>query len=939
VLVSSGRATSTACGAGMRWRCMAAGTVLLLAGAARPAPASTLYSVTDDGRALMRIDAVQAQPEWTHAITGLQPGERIVTADGDLGGRIYVITDGQRLYTIDPSTVSAQLVAPLSAALPATPMAMDLNPVDASIRVITSDGDNFTINAQTGRVTSATRVTAGFAISAIAHSDNRPGAHTTTLYGLDAVRGQLLRIGVADGVAAADTGAVTVVGRANEGFARQYDLHAAMFDIATDGAAYAVLTTPDRAYTVLSRIDLTTGLILPGRDLPAGRSRGLAAAASGALEFTQRELAGPAGESGIVNIVVTRTGGSDGVLSARVAVLRSTATANADYVFVPTTLTFADGDTTPQSLPCTILDDAELEPIETVVFGLTEPGAGVQFGEIDSMALAIVSNDRQHLQSFLGFGINSPVSVGLRPGGLPNVVSYSTSASSLTVTGGTATNTWAATSPVRWRSDRGFSGVAADQTQPFAAVPHWFVSDIPLQPGINTLTFSTENGERVAYLTLVVTVESYTYSFAEGAAGPFFDTEIAVANPTDTPAPIALTYLTALKTTVEIEDYLAPLTRQVYSAGAVSAVAEAGAFAATVTSRHAVPLVVERTMQWGVGGYGSHAARAVDGANTSWYFAEGAQGFFQTFLLLGNPDAHANAVTVDWLREGAGRLTTQYTLPPRSRTTIIARDIPGLANMAFGIKVTFARPGIAERAMYFGDDPVFAGGHATAGVPAPATSWLLAEGSTGEFFDTFILLLNPNPFAVSVVVTFFPTDIESRVFQLPAESRLTLNLETLDPRLRARANVSALVQSHYPIVAERAQYWPGHAAGWHESHVSFGGRLSQAWAFADGRVGGANADQTYLLLLNPSGDDADVGVTFHLAPGTWLFKRFAVPARTRLTVAIAGATSDVPEITNARFWIVLDSSVPISAERSTYSNDADGMIFSAGAHVVGAPLR
>ena len=39
---------------------------------------------------------------------------------------------------------------------------------------------------------------------------------------------------------------------------------------------------------------------------------------------------------------------------------------------------------------------------------------------------------------------------------------------------------------------------------------------------------------------------------------------------------------------------------------------------------------------------------------------------------------------------------------------------------------------------------VFAAGHASAGVTAAATSWFLAEGATGAFFDMFVLLANPN---------------------------------------------------------------------------------------------------------------------------------------------------------------------------------------------------
>ena len=34
-------------------------------------------------------------------------------------------------------------------------------------------------------------------------------------------------------------------------------------------------------------------------------------------------------------------------------------------------------------------------------------------------------------------------------------------------------------------------------------------------------------------------------------------------------------------------------------------------------------------------------------------------------------------------------------------------------------------------------------GHDSMGVPAAATSWFLAEGATGAFFDLYVLIANP----------------------------------------------------------------------------------------------------------------------------------------------------------------------------------------------------
>jgi hypothetical protein len=50
---------------------------------------------------------------------------------------------------------------------------------------------------------------------------------------------------------------------------------------------------------------------------------------------------------------------------------------------------------------------------------------------------------------------------------------------------------------------------------------------------------------------------------------------------------------------------------------------------------------------------------------------------------------------------------------------------------------------MAERAMYFGTNPLWSGGHAAAGATMPSASWFLAEGATGTFFTTFVLLRTP----------------------------------------------------------------------------------------------------------------------------------------------------------------------------------------------------
>ena len=153
-------------------------------------------------------------------------------------------------------------------------------------------------------------------------------------------------------------------------------------------------------------------------------------------------------------------------------------------------------------------------------------------------------------------------------------------------------------------------------------------------------------------------------------------------------------------------------------------------------------------MRWdGEGQYGSHTEKAMAGTAARWYFAEGSQGFFFTYLLLANPNSSANVATVDWLLEGAAPVQRTYNLSAElahhNRRRCRCRSRRPLLRHRRHLQPS---PGPSERTMYFGTPPdvLFKAGHNSAGVNAPSTSWFLAEGATGPFFETFVLLANPN---------------------------------------------------------------------------------------------------------------------------------------------------------------------------------------------------
>jgi autotransporter-associated beta strand protein len=432
------------------------------------------------------------------------------------------------------------------------------------------------------------------------------------------------------------------------------------------------------------------------------------------------------------------------------------------------------------------------------------------------------------------------------------------------------------------------------------------------------------------------------YLLTEGATSDFFTTDLLLANPNDVQAPVHITFsnIAGVKTPLDVT--LPAKSQKLIRVNDVPGMA-GQEFSTVVHSVDMLPLVVERTMSWNRSSYGAHTEHAALGTASQWFFAEGSQGFFHTYLLLANPRSTGNTATVQYLREFEPPLTRQYTLGPTSRLTVDAAAEPELNNRSFGITVTFDAPGAAERAMYFGDAPLFNGGHESAGVTAPSTTWFLAEGATGPFFETFILLANPGDIDAEATLTYLPlfgapVTVKKTV---PAGRRVTVNIEQEDPSL-ANAAVSTQVVSTQPILVERAQYWPDPAPNWYEAHNSSGlTSLGTKWGLAEGRVGnvdGFTNAQTYILLANPGTVEASVQITFLRDNGaTPVTKTFVVPPARRFNVRVAADGGDVPELSDEHFGAIVTSDQPIAVERAVYW-DANGQVWAAGTNATATPI-
>lgn len=331
--------------------------------------------------------------------------------------------------------------------------------------------------------------------------------------------------------------------------------------------------------------------------------------------------------------------------------------------------------------------------------------------------------------------------------------------------------------------------------------------------------------------------------FAEGAQGSFFSTSLALFNPLTLDVTANVRFLGPDGATVA--------TPVVISAGRPSYLDASSAnlpfteFSLVVESPS--PLVAERRMVWDrTSPYGSHSGAGVATPATAWHFAEGATiAGMQTFLLLQNPGDAPAMATMRYLLPTGAVHERVHQVPARSRVTVwVNQEGAPLDAAEFSTSVTSDQPLVAERAMYR-DAPgaPFGAGSVANGVTTPVTFWFFAEGSTGAFFDTYLLLANPGAAPATVDVEFFrahdPSDISTastvfKQYELPPHSRRTIWGAQEDESLRS-TQVGARMVSDVPIVAERTMWWPGPtAATWRESHAEAGSTQSGlVWAIAD----------------------------------------------------------------------------------------------------------
>ena len=306
------------------------------------------------------------------------------------------------------------------------------------------------------------------------------------------------------------------------------------------------------------------------------------------------------------------------------------------------------------------------------------------------------------------------------------------------------------------------------------------------------------------------------------------------------------------------------------------------------------------------------------------YLAEGVlSSVFDTQIALLNPGDIDTIATLSYLRDGEPPVTRDVPVPARTRVTVDPRDSLVTGTAEFATRVTSAEPLVVDRTVMWVPD-AGDGAHAETAVAAPAWTWFLAEGATHSGFNLFYLLQNPGSATSSVRVRYLRgagAPLE-KVYAVPPQSRTTIwvNQEQFDGvgAALASAEVSAAidVQDGPPVIVERAMYRarPGQTLGAGHASAAVTAPATDWW-FAEGATG-AYFD-LFLLVANPSGQDAQIEATYLLPDGTTMTRAHTVPANSRYGIWVDHEDARLAD-TAVSTAVRVVNGVPVVAERSMW---------------------
>jgi hypothetical protein len=429
------------------------------------------------------------------------------------------------------------------------------------------------------------------------------------------------------------------------------------------------------------------------------------------------------------------------------------------------------------------------------------------------------------------------------------------------------------------------------------------------------------------------TLSSIWY-LTEGATYDAFDTFLLIANMNNFQINVKIDFLTEKgnnqtiympvnansRATIKVDDYVAN--------DGVSTV---------LSETSGKGFAVERAMyltapysRW----YGGHAAVGVTQPEPDWFLAEGATvtagpagSPFETYILVANPNANAVPIDVTFYPEGEQPISYIFNVDANRRLTISPQTLDTrLVNKSFSTKVhsTNGAGILVERAMWWRASnwtaPNYMGGTDSPGLPSLSSNWYLAEGDTGDGFDDFILIVNPNTTDANIVINYYLEGNSTPVVRnltVAGNARKTINVRWDAEGIGYDTKHGTSITSTQPIAVERSMYWSSGGFGWKGGHNSIASPVtSTCWIMPEGATVpiAYGKLRTEILLTNPNSKDTFITARFLLTTGQVVVKNYTIPSYQRKTIVC----NDITELFDKAFSTVVVSAAPIVVERSMY---------------------
>ena len=306
-----------------------------------------------------------------------------------------------------------------------------------------------------------------------------------------------------------------------------------------------------------------------------------------------------------------------------------------------------------------------------------------------------------------------------------------------------------------------------------------------------------------------------------------------------------------------------------------------------------------------------------DNSSQDWYFAEGnTLPEFDTYILLYNSGDQTSDAELEFMLDNGEVTTLEVTIGPYEYTNVSLKDqVEGIHDGVSTHVHVDSSAVICERPIYFNYHGVWPGGHNVVGLNVPRKEFYFAEGTTRSnpedgSFDTWLTIMNPNNTDAGVAVSYMLATGENVVKEhmVAAHSRKTVYV---NDDIGPNQDISMIVKSDIPIVAERPMYFDYHGSILGGTTVIGAEAPGTDWYFAEGTTRAGYHE--YICIENPNQDQANVSIKYLLDDGDVVETTKSVQPRSRYTVRVSGDVAEGRDVS-----AVVSANMPVVCERPIY---------------------